>query len=67
MIFTQCDQVNFRHFGYFLKRLAIFCEGLFRYGQHFEPTMAVFNAMGQIFNVVNEQIIWSHCFHLKLG
>ena len=53
-------------------RLWQFLEGLFGLWQFFEPTLANLNAIGQIFRIINGQIlkndlaIWSHCLSVGL-
>ena len=60
-----CRIISVSRFGRNFATLAIF-TGLFSVGQEFEFTLANFNAMKEIFNVVNGQIlkkylaIWSH-------
>ena len=63
-----CRIISVSRFGRNFATLAIF-TGLFSVVQEFEFTLANFNAMKEIFNVVNGQIlkkylaIWSHWIH----
>ena len=60
------DLEKFRHLGKILKRVWPFLEWLFSIWQNWEHTLAIFYALGQIFVVLNGQMlknnlaIWSH-------
>ena len=67
------ELANFRLFGNNLKVFGQFLEALFTFWQNFEPIFANLCSIGQIYTVINGQIlynnliIWSHCFWIILA